>query len=831
MTSKYINLVFHEEKVASISINTDCQSLGEKIHRNYWLVAVFFFSGFAGLAYEVVYAKALAVTFGGTALASNTVLATYMGGMAIGAWLGGVIADRTSKPVFLYAIFEAVIGIYAAITPFLFKSIEFIYVSIALDSPPDAAWLTVMRVILGAIILGIPTVLMGATLPLMFKQLRNMGVSTSHAIAPLYTANVLGAAFGALITGYVLLSTVGRTGTTLLAATISLMVALYVLDRLKHDTVLVFQDNFNQLYETSVAAKNLRQQISENVSDRLGYVALIALLLGGAVTLSLEVTFIHLLAVVAGNSVYAFGLMLATFLMGLGLGSAIGEKMLIKLSRTNIVVIAQTGIAASIIATSFVWDGLASYMGSFVYASAHGIHLGFAGRELIRALVCAIAMLPSALFIGLSYPALTGIATDWLAKTRGVTIGLGLASGINTVGNILGVLVTGFFFLPAFGSRDILFGLVILCLMLAIAIFVAGNYAKVILQHKGNHTVEKIQYTPLLLILSVVIALPLFPKEWDYTALSQGGNVYFYPQFWGKVIDHSESVEGGLTAVAENDAGYLTLLTNGKFQGNNVQGGEMIAQESIGLVPLLHTDQRNTALVIGYGTGMTARVLHEQGFQELDVAELSRDIVEMADKYFHEINHGILKLPNVHMYFTDGRNFLLTQSKLYDLISLEISSIWFAGAANLYNKEFYDLANHRLQKNGILQQWVQLHHMRPIDFLYILGSVRSVFKYVWIYMHGGQGIIIASNGSVDNVSAIDFLKKNANFSTSKINDLESGLIAGPEQIDFILKKYDATMNFFVSTDNNLYLEYATPKGNAIRFDTVRIITDMLQEAR
>ena len=81
------------------------------------------------------------------------------------------------------------------------------------------------------------------------------------------------------------------------------------------------------------------------------------------------------------------------------------------------------------------------------------------------------------------------------------------------------------------------------------------------------------------------------------------------------------------------------------------------------------------------------------------------------------------------------------------------------------------------------------------------------------------------------MSAIDFLKKNANFSTSKINDLESGLIAGPEQIDFILKKYDATMNFFVSTDNNLYLEYATPKGNAIRFDTVRIITDMLQEAR
>ena len=119
--------------------------LPNELRGNRWLVGIFFFSGFAGLVYEVVYAKALGVTFGGTALAANTVLMTYMGGMALGAWLGGVLAERSRQPLLLYAMFEAAIGLYAAITPFLFSGIQTLYVAVATDSPPDAAWLTVLR--------------------------------------------------------------------------------------------------------------------------------------------------------------------------------------------------------------------------------------------------------------------------------------------------------------------------------------------------------------------------------------------------------------------------------------------------------------------------------------------------------------------------------------------------------------------------------------------------------------------------------------------------------------------------------------------------------------
>lgn len=782
-----------------------------------WLVGIFFFSGFAGLMYEVVYAKALGVTFGGTSLASYTVLATYMGGMALGAWIGGAWAERISHPLRAYAMLEALIGLYAVVTPFLFSAIQWLYVKVSLDHEPGSAWLTVLRVSLGAAVLGVPTIMMGATLPLVFKQLKNMGLKTESAIAPLYTANIIGAACGALATGYAILPALGRDRTTYVAALLSLLISLFVIEKLKKNLNFSEMEKHGRL-ENSVS--------SVSMSAYSGRTALVVLLVGGAVTLALEVVYMHMLAIVSGNSVYAFGLMLATFLFGLGVGSLIGERMIRYLSRPIVVVIAQCGVAIAIWATALMWDELAQYMGNFGYAQmAHGVHFDFVAREIIRAIVCAVAMLPPAVFIGMCYPATMGIATDWLGRQGKIARGLGLASGINTVGNILGVLIVGFILLPLLGSRNVMQGLGITALLLAFLMLVSVKNLQEI--RSAGHKLA------IAMFIAGVAAMGiLFPSGWNMSVLSGGGNVYFYHQSWGEVIDHSESVEGGITSVTKRADGLLTLLTNGKFQGNNAEDGEMVAQESFALFPLLHTPHRGSALVIGYGTGMTTRVLHEQKFSQLDVAELSRDIVEMADKHFSNINAHISANSGVRMHYTDGRNFLLTQSRKYDLISLEISSIWFAGAANLYNREFYELANTRMHPDGVIQQWVQLHHMQPLDFLYILGSVRSVFKYVWVYKSGGQGIIIASNSDASFPSVRNMRKMSEiqPLSSLDVSLLPDGLLAGPERIDELLKKYDPSLSVLVSTDKNLYLEYSTPKGNAVQVDTTPLLVNMLRGA-
>lgn len=781
-----------------------------------WIIGIFTASGIAGLVYEVVYAKALAVTFGSTAVASYTVLATYMGGMALGAWLGGYLADRSKFPLKTYAICEALIGLYAALTPKLFVLIQDAYVYFSADVSPDAGWLTIFRVSLGAACLGIPTIIMGMTMPLMFKHLRGLGVESSHAIAPLYGANVVGAALGSILAGYLILPAVGRNGGTYLAAVMSLLIGLYVLERDKRaDSSAQTSGGITPSFQNQIAL-----QVTPLVAARHGAVALFILFLGGAVTLGLEVNSMHLLAAVAGNSVYAFALMLATFLAGLGLGSHVGERLMTHFPRLTIVSWAQFGVAFAIAVTAHLWDDIPSYFSSF---GIYPVRLSFSAREMIRAMVCTVAMLPPAFFIGMSYPSAMGLASDWLSPKGGAK-GLGLASGLNTLGNILGVLIIGFWLLPEFGSRNSALVLALVSMALGILALLVSPYASFLKQLPLFG--QSLKWGPALVAAAVLM---LFPKDWSYDDLSKGGNVYFSAQNWGKVIDHAESVEGGVTSVAKNENGVITLLTNGKFQGNDSKGGEMIAQESFALFPLLHTPKRDSALVIGYGTGMTTRVLHDYEFKRVDVAELSKDIVTMANRYFDGINQAVMKKPGVRMHYTDGRNYLLTQSQQFDLISIEITSIWFAGAANLYNRDFYALAKKRLTQSGVLQQWVQLHHMSKIDLAYVIGSVRSEFKYVWLYVRGGQGIIIASNNP-DSLSLPGAtLLKAGNHKQQeghRPEQLAQHLMLSPAGVDRFISSLDPTMSQLVSTDVNLYLEHSTPKGNALG-DVVQSNLDLL----
>lgn len=795
--SIYIKYVWNDAEVITHSLEIEDTKKPEIPTTPRWVIGVFVASGFTGLLYEVVYAKSLAVTFGSTSLASYTVLTTYMSGMALGAWLGGYIADKVKKPLLYYAGIEAFIGLYAVITPFLFKVIQNIYIISVTGLSADDPYVTFLRVILGVIVLGIPTILMGATLPIMFKYLKQLNIQSDTAISRLYSANVIGAALGSFIAGYFFISAIGRVGATNLAAVFSLMIALYTIEQFKKQKTQIQElDN-----SPSIVSPVLVPKI-------FGIVALIVLAVGGAVTLGLEVVSIHMLAVVAGNSVYAFALMLAVFLLGLGLGSIFGKKALSYIDRTTLIVIAQCGIAASIIITALLWDRIPAYFSSFGEMQNY-IHLGFWAREIIRGAVCALAMLPATLFIGASYPAAMSLAADWLGQ--GNAKGLGVASALNTFGNISGVLLVGFLLLPLMGSNKVFLLLAVISLILAILVLLCSI--------KVNY---KFNPYPVGVIASILILFLIYPKNWNFTSLAQGANVYFAPSYWGEVIDYTESIEGGVTSVARSpDGKYMTLLTNGKFQGNN--SGETLAQESFALIPLLHNSERKSALAIGYGTGMTARVLHEQGFQSLDVVELSKDIVFMANKYFSNINHNVISQLGVNLIYTDGRNYLLTQDKKYDLISLEISSIWFAGAANLYNKEFYELSEKRLNKEGILQQWVQLHHMHPTDLVYILNTARSVYKYVWLYSSGGQGIIVASN-SDEALKSHRLKYPYSNLTTEELDEKEKSfkesIVLSPKGVNNLAYKTDKTLRHLISTDNNLYLEYATPKGNAIMEDTL-----------
>jgi spermidine synthase len=763
---------------------------------------MFVISGFAALVYQVVFSKALALTFGSQATATYTVLAVYMGGMALGAWLGGWLAARRSDPLKLYGWCELGIGAYCLTTPLVFMAIQSLYVSAASGATPDAAMLTIFRVVLGAAALLVPTVLMGATLPVLARYCDLRASPLGISVAWLYAANTIGAAAGALLAGYVIIPALGVLKTTLAAAALNLAVAWLAFNLHRRTGALA-------AIPSPDSAPPARYPAIEPEVRRLGIVALVVLAVGGAVTLALEVNYIHLLAVVAGNSVYAFALMLFAFLLGLA-GGAECARWLLKLRASLPLALSglQFALAAVVLAGVYLWEGMPAYFASF---ESYAATREFGAREVVRGFVCLAAMLPPAFVIGAAYP----IAMECIGRAyaRAPIAALGRAAAVNTAGNIAGVLVAGFWLLPAIGAlRSIQLAAAV---SLALGVMVAA--ATGLWRRPAG-------WAPAVVVAALLV---IQPRTFDYTALASGANVYFAAQGFGRVIDHSESVDGGLTTVTavegQGRQSLRVLLTNGKFQGTNDLAGEGIAQAGVALSPLMHTGARRSALVIGYGTGMSARVLHDAGFAQLEIVDLSADIVRLADEHFGDVNGHVTRRPGVRTYITDGRNFLLLQNGRYDVVSMEISSIWFAGAASLYNREFYELAKRRLAPEGVLQQWVQLHHIHPREVLYILGSVRSVFRHVWIYEIGEQGVIIASDSPaavprpeyLDRIDRTPALEPLLRLQGGTVRKLTGNRLLDPAGVDRLLASFEVPLERWISTDDNLVLEYSTPRGNAL----------------
>jgi predicted membrane-bound spermidine synthase len=542
----------------------------------------------------------------------------------------------------------------------------------------------------------------------------------------------------------------------------------------------------------------------------LGWIALAQLTVGGFITFGLETTFIHLLATIAGNSAYAFSLMLFAFLIGLGVGSNFARRWLNAHRHLAIaLLLCQALVAMALLVGVPFWDAIPRYFASFgPWAPARS----FAARELIRFLACLLVMLPPAVFIGAQFPIAMEAVGRAFPERR--IAALGAASALNTAGNILGALVVGFVFLPALGSLNTLHLLTIGCLTLAA---LSLPYAARRGQIAGA----------VLLVFEVLLYLKQ-PAQFDLSRLASGGNVYFQSQQYGRVIDSAESLDGGLTTVAitgeERERPILTLLTNGKFQGDDSKGGELKAQSSFALAPLLHTQARQRALVIGFGTGTTTKVFHQAGFERIDLAELSGDILTLADRHFRSVNAGVLHESRVVAHVTDGRNFLLLSPAKYDVVSIELSSIWFAGAANLYNREFYQLVRARLAPGGVLQQWVQLHRLSEFDIAMILTTLAEQFPSTWLYFLGKQGIIVAceahcapSRQTLQALESAPELAGTLRLFGGHAEEILKGRLLTPGSLEQLVRdaqqRFGAAKTDLIATDDNLTLEYSTPKGN------------------
>lgn len=773
------------------------------------VAALFLVSGATGLLYEVAFSKLLAYIFGATAYAVSTVLAAFMGGLALGAHFGGRFGARTRRPLAVYGVLEIVVGLICAATPWTFDALGGAYVSVARAAQDQLAVLTVARAALTGLVIVVPTVAMGATLPLLSRVVAgaaNQG-DGGRRLSALYGVNTVGGALGALLSAYAVLPALGVRGTMYAAAQTNLAIGV---------VAIVLGLRFDRLFPPAPAAAPAAPEASATGAGAAlggerkaeaggagGRALLFLALTSGFLVFAAEVVETHLLALLIGNSAYAFGLMLAVFLVCLALGAARAAAFAKRHGDAAV----SRGLSWSALwlaLTLPLWDQLPRF---FVFAGKH-VH-SWGGRELCRAAAAFAILAVPTVWMGTTFPLLL----QRVAGRQDVAAGVGRLTVANTVGTILGSIATGYAILPWLGSQRAL-GAV------AVAFGAAAFFAARTFEARPSGSLGAEPRRALAFAAAAAVVAFGLPR-WDLARLTNGANVYFThgppPE---KIELVREDVHGGVTTVTRR-GDLLTMYTNGKFQGDN--GAEMTAQRRFAHFPSLFVAGEGRALVIGLGTGTTLGTIAAYPWKHIDAAEISPAIVEAARRFFSEPSLGALDDPRVRLHLDDGRNLLLVATQPYDLITMELSSVWFAGAASFYSREFYELTRARMTPRGVLQQWVQLHHMKRRELGAIIRTLRLVFPHVALFVGGAQGILVASGEPL--IASADRLKRlearpevQKTLGGAPMTWLLQELLASDDDLDAFIRSTEAEGGAIVSTDDNLFLEYATPKANVLDYE-------------
>lgn len=756
-------------------------------------VALFVASGAAGLVDQVCFSKYLSYVVGSTAYAVSAVLAAFMTGLALGAYLGGKWATRFKRPLYAYGVLEIVVALAVAVTPFEFDALTSVYASLARTAPDSVALLSALRWFVALAIVIVPTTAMGATLPILTRALPD--ATRESKLGALYAANTSGGATGALLAAYVVLPVLGLSGTLAAAGALSGLVGV---------VAMVLGRDVRAADELPAPVERRAEPQAAWVEPKRSEAAVLVGLgfLSGFLAFAAEVVFTHLLALLIGNSAYAFGLILAVFLCCLFLGAALASRVQRRLGEGALALgLAGTGLALAV--TMPVWDRL-----PLLFAALGKDVTTFGGREAVRALAAFLILCVPTTIMGLTFPLLL----QRVARSSEASSWVGRLTSVNTIGAVVGSLGTGYLLLPWLGSERSLIAVAFL--------YAFGALGASALSGGASRKA----------VLSLALgagAVALLTPRWNLVRLTGGSNVYFEKWVEPDAIPFlKEDVHGGVTSVSRVKQ-VLTLYTNGKFQGNN--GWEMSAQRFFAHYPSLFVPRYDHALIIGLGTGTTLGTMAAYPWKKIDVVEISPSIVEAARKYFQSGNHGAIDDPRVTMHHADGRNFVLVTDARYDLISMELSSIWFAGASNLYSREFYRLVRERLTPTGVFQQWVQLHHVTRRDFATIVGTLRGEFKHVALFYGGGQGILVASEKPLKaSWSRLAALESRPGFQAvlpdkRRLSELPRDILVMDGGLDAFLDETAAKVGVprseLVSTDRSLYLEYATPRGNVLPWHT------------
>ena len=702
-------------------------------------------SGFCALVYQVAWLRLLRLVFGSSTAAQAAVIAIFMAGLGFGALLLGRRADRSHNPLAMYAHLELGISLAAAASPFLVLGVRAVYLGLGGTAGLGDVGGNLLRLVLSTLVLGIPTFLMGGTLPAVARAAAELSEQSRDTgrryLGFLYGSNTLGAVLGALCTTLWSLEVLGIRQSIWAAAAINGLVVVLAVHLAKRrgdrapaaDPPELSTDSEAGDSETSGFLRSLRG---------LPFILPAAAIVGG-VFLLMELVWYRMLSPLLGGSSYTFGLILAVALLGLGLGSLLYGSGSTQ-RRPGLSAFALTcALEAVLLLIPFAMgDSLA------MFASVlQGLRdLGFVGLIVTWLSVISIVVLPAALVSGYQFPLLIAILGN---DDRRIGREVGLCYGWNTAGAILGSVVGGFGIIPILSAPGTWRASAVALLALAVIASVLA------LRDARRH--GKPVPALLLALLGLLLLGTSGPSAfWRHSPIGLGMlEVDFKDRngFKDSIHAHNRSLrwetDGRESSVALDDTNGWTFIVNGKSDGS--ARGDAATMVMSGLLPAALHPAPRSVLVIGHGTGASAGWLAQvEGIERVDVVEIEPAILEVAEAC-RDVNFDVPDDPKVNVIIGDGREHLLTSDERYDIIFSEPSNPYRAGIASLFSQEFYDGVQDRLNEGGIFVQWFQGYHVDPELVRTAYATIASTFPVVETWkVHYYDMAFTASKGAIDH---------------------------------------------------------------------------------
>jgi predicted membrane-bound spermidine synthase len=672
------------------------------------LCTVFFLSGAAALLFENLWFQRAGLAFGNSVWASSLVLAAFMGGLALGNGLAGWLGPRVRRPARAYGVLELVIAV-SGLAIVLGLPVLTPLVADALRPLADTPLLAHgLRLGAAFAILLVPATAMGATLPLLVAELHRSDPRFGLALGRLYGWNTLGAVVGAVAGEAALLAWLGVPGTAGVAAGLNLVAAAGA---------------FAVAHRVAQRSPAPSAPAPLPPLPRRAAPLLLAACAAGAALLALEVVWFRFLILFTLPGSLAFALMLAVVLLGIGLGGLLGGRWLARDAGAHRLAPGLLGCAALLCVASYAgFELVLARLDDTARLAWWGVVLQ--GLAL---------MLPVSLASGVLFT-LLGEALDREAPAG--TRSAGLLTLANTTGAMLGSLAAGFLLLPWLGIER--------SLRLLAALYVASGLLLWLATARAAGRRPSAAVAAALVAAALAVG-PLFPAGRLHERYLRVPLAPFLAAGSARVAAMRESLTETIVYLRADVLGephHYRLMTNSHSMSGTLFNAQRYMRLFVWLPVALHPAPRD-ALLISYGVGTTARALtNTRELERIDVVDVSRDIVEMNEIVWEDPAQHPARDPRVSVHIEDGRHFLSTTERRYDLITGEPPPPKNAGIVSLYTREFFTLARARLAQGGWFSYWLPVHAFEPGEAYAVIRGFCDVFDDCSLWAGSGLDWIL-----------------------------------------------------------------------------------------